>query len=54
MYIYFGTRSIIVCSENVTIQNTKYITEDRFSVNLLCGFEGQFLSYTALWKVYII
>ena len=32
MYIYFGTRSIIVRSENVTIQHTKYIAEDSIEI----------------------
>ena len=53
-YIYFGTRSIIVCSENVTkIQHTKYIAEDSFSANI-GGIEGHFPSYPAVWKVNII
>ena len=29
-----GTRSIIVCSENVTIKHTKYIAKDSFSANI--------------------
>ena len=34
-YIYFGTRSIIVCSEHVTIQDTKYIAEDSFFADIV-------------------
>ena len=52
-YIYFGIRSILVFSENVTIYHTKYIAED----SIFCEhkwFEGHFPSYTALWKVDII
>ena len=51
--MYFGTRSITVCSENVTIQHTKYRVENSFFAEM-GGFEGHFPPYTALWKVNII
>ena len=52
-YIYFGTRSIIVFSEKVTILHIKYIAKDRLFCEHIGVFEGYFALYTALWKVNI-
>ena len=40
---------MIVCSENVIIQHTKYIASANIG-----GVEGHFPSYPAVWKVNII